>query len=65
MAGRQRKRAVEEGMVINIELYSIAETGEQIGDEETICDRRGWPGPYLRSAASHSAGLTVPASPRT
>jgi len=26
---------VEEGMVINIELYSIAETGEQIGDEET------------------------------
>lgn len=26
---------VEAGMVINIELYSIAETGEQIGDEET------------------------------
>lgn len=26
---------VEEGMVINIELYSLAETGEQIGDEET------------------------------
>jgi Xaa-Pro aminopeptidase len=27
--------SVEEGMVINIELYSMAETGEQIGDEET------------------------------
>ena len=26
---------VEAGMVINIELYSTAETGEQIGDEET------------------------------
>lgn len=26
---------IEEGMVINVELYSIAETGEQIGDEET------------------------------
>jgi Xaa-Pro aminopeptidase len=26
---------VEEGMVINVELYSTAETGEQIGDEET------------------------------
>jgi Xaa-Pro dipeptidase len=26
---------VEEGMVICIELYSIAETGQQIGDEET------------------------------
>ena len=26
---------VEAGMVINIELYSIAETGEQIGNEET------------------------------
>ena len=28
-------RVVEAGMVINIELYTHAETGEQIGDEET------------------------------
>jgi Xaa-Pro aminopeptidase len=27
--------AIREGMVINIELYALAETGEQIGDEET------------------------------
>jgi len=26
---------IEAGMVINIELYSMAETGEQIGNEET------------------------------
>ena len=29
------ERTVETGMVINIELYTKAETGEQIGDEET------------------------------
>ena len=28
-------RTIESGMVINIELYSTAETGEQIGNEET------------------------------
>ena len=33
---------VRAGMVINIELYSLAETGEQIGNEETylITERR-------------------------
>ena len=34
---------VNEGMVINIELYSIAETGEQIGDEETYIVGSGGP----------------------
>ena len=28
-------RSIKAGMVINIELYSHAETGEQIGNEET------------------------------
>jgi Xaa-Pro dipeptidase len=28
--------SVKTGMVINIELYAIADTGEQIGDEETF-----------------------------
>ncbi len=30
-----REAAVRAGMVINIELYTAAPTGEQIGDEET------------------------------
>ncbi|MGH9327916.1 MAG: M24 family metallopeptidase [Terriglobia bacterium] len=35
-------RRIQSGMVINIELYSTAETGEQIGDEETyVIDATG------------------------
>ena len=36
-------RMVEEGMVINIELYSTAETGEQIGNEETYVVNKAGP----------------------
>lgn len=36
-------RVVRAGMVINIELYSLAETGEQIGNEETYVVREDGP----------------------
>jgi Xaa-Pro aminopeptidase len=36
-------RLIEPGMVINIELYSTAETGQQIGNEETYLITRAGP----------------------
>lgn len=38
-----REKLVLAGMVINIELYSFAETGEQIGNEETYVIRESGP----------------------
>lgn len=38
-----REKLVRVGMVINIELYSLAETGEQIGNEETYVIREHGP----------------------